>query len=139
MALWPAKKDQDEEHLKIEVPDVPETAGNDAGGSGDAPNQLEQLCARLDQLGGLLNQANRQVLAYLIDRESKTSALAAGDRAAAALAEKIDGLSEKLSSRRSRNRRAKRYPGEASRIRRPRRWPNSATASIGSSPPWPTG
>jgi hypothetical protein len=94
MALWPAKKDQEEEHVKIGIPDAPQPTGNDSAGGGDAPGQLEQLCAGLDQLGGLLNQANRQVLAYLIDRESKTAG--ASDRAVAALAEKIDGLSKKL-------------------------------------------
>ena len=95
MALWPAKKDQpEEEHVKIEVPDAPRPTGNDAAGGGDAPGQLEQLCAGLDQLGGLLNQANRQVLEYLIDRETKTAA--ANDRTIAALAEKINGLGKKL-------------------------------------------
>ena len=96
MALWPAKKDQDEDPVKIEVPDVPGAADHDAGGGGEAPDQLEHLCARLGQLGDLLGQANQQVLAYLIGRQSKTSGLTANDRAAAALADKIDGLTEKL-------------------------------------------
>ena len=96
MALWPAKKDPDEDPVKIEVPDVPGAADHDTGGGGDAPDQLEHLCARLGQLGDLLGQANQQVLAYLIDRQSKTSAVTANDRAAAALADKIDGLTERL-------------------------------------------
>ncbi len=95
MALWPAKKDQDEDPVKIEVPDVPAAADHDAAG-GDAPDQLEHLCARLGQLGDLLGQANQQVLAYLIGRQSKTSGRTANDRAAAALADKIDGLTERL-------------------------------------------
>lgn len=96
MALWPAKKDQDEDPVKIEVPDVGGAADHDAGGGGDAPDQLEHLCARLGQLGDLLGQANQQVLAYLVGRQSKTSGLTANDRAAAALVDKIDGLTERL-------------------------------------------
>ncbi len=94
MALWPAKKEQDEDHVKIEIPDVPQAAGADTGAGGDAPVQLDQLCARLGQLGELLGQANRQVLAYLVERQSKTPAATADDQAAAAIGAKIDGLAE---------------------------------------------
>lgn len=99
MALWPAKKDQGEDPVKIEVPDVAGAADQDTGG-GDAPDELEQLCVRLGQLGELFGQANQQVLAYLIGRQSKTSALAevcdGVNRQFAALADGIRHLEERL-------------------------------------------
>ena len=94
MALWPAKNEQDEDHVKIEIPEGLQPAGGDSADGGDAPDQIEQLCARLGQLGELLSQANRQVLAYLVDRQSKTPAAIADDQAAAAIGAKIDGLAE---------------------------------------------
>ena len=96
MALWPARREQNEDRVRLEIPDVPQPAGDEAAPAGDAPGQLEQLCARLDQLGELLGQTNRQLLTYLVDRESKTTALTASARSAAASAEKIDSLAAQL-------------------------------------------
>ena len=112
MALWPAKKDQKEDHVQIEIPDLPGAtgvtpvprAGDDAGAigvtpvspAGEAPDQLGQLCARLGQLGDLLSHANQQVLAYLVDQRSKAFAPLANHPSGATLAQKLDSLTEKL-------------------------------------------
>ncbi|MBN2477026.1 MAG: hypothetical protein JXB62_20635 [Pirellulales bacterium] len=61
----------------------------------EGPGQLEQLTERLAQLGDLLSQTNEQVVAYLLRRESQST----GDRddgAAAALARKLDTLTDRL-------------------------------------------
>jgi len=104
MPLWPAKKDQKEDQVQIEIPDPPGATGVTPGATGvtpvpragEAPDQLGQLCARLGQLGVLLSQTNQQVLAYLVEQQSNSSGPMANDRATVALAEKIDGFSEKL-------------------------------------------
>ncbi len=103
MPLWSGKKAPEEDHVKIEVPSA---AGDSAPDHSplqppdvhgqDAPDRLEQLCTRLGQLVELLGEANRQVLAYLVDREAKTAASAADQRAAVALAEKIDDVIDKV-------------------------------------------
>ena len=90
MALWHAKKDQNQDQVTIEVPDTPQAAG------GDQPGQLQELTERLDQLGQLLGKANEQVAAYLMRRESQAAAGDADDDADGALSEKIDSLAERL-------------------------------------------
>ena len=61
--------------MRIEVPEGLRPAGDEATDGGAAPDQLEQLCARLDQLGELLDaRQTGRFWRTLIDRESKTSA-----------------------------------------------------------------
>lgn len=96
MALWPAKKDQDEDRVEIKVPDLPgASAGDDTAGE-DEPGQLHRLTERLGELGELLDQANKQVIAYLTRRQSQVAAGAADEGAAGALSKKIDSLETKL-------------------------------------------
>jgi hypothetical protein len=95
MPLWPAKKDQKEDRVQIAIPELPQPAGAEADGGGEAPDELGELCARLGQIGDLLGQAHQRLLAYLSDRQSQRSAAMADGRAAA-LADKIDGLAERL-------------------------------------------
>jgi hypothetical protein len=97
MPLWPTKKDQEEDPVQIEIPDLPVAAdAAPVAPAGEAPDQLGQLCACLGQLGDLLSQANQQVLAYLVERRSKSAEAVANDRATAGLAEKIDALDERI-------------------------------------------
>ncbi len=79
MALRTAKKDQDEESVGNEVPD------------GDRPVRLRELTDRLGELGQLLDKTNRQVVAYLVERESQVAAAEEGG-----LSEKLDALIDQL-------------------------------------------
>jgi len=89
MALWPAKKDQDDdsESIKIEVPGPDDSAA------------LEHLTGRLTEMEGMLGEANKQVLAYLVHRDQQAAAGAPDSESAAkldSLATKLDTLTEKL-------------------------------------------
>ncbi|HUT13926.1 MAG TPA: hypothetical protein VMY42_25780 [Thermoguttaceae bacterium] len=100
MALWPAKKDQDEDAVKIGVPDLPEAAGNDAkAGKNAGPNdaaELHQLTDRLRQLRQMLEGTGEQVLQYLMHRDAKAAATAPDDGRLDELSRKIDVLAGKL-------------------------------------------
>jgi len=85
MALWPTKKGQDES------PDMPS-----ADNPHEEAGQLQQLTRRLGELGQLLDQANEQVAAYLLRRESTAAAGNAQNSPAAALTERLDALAEKI-------------------------------------------
>ncbi len=90
MALWPARKDQDDDRAQPNVPELP------AAPDGRNPDDLQQLTQRLGQVGQQLDRANEQVVAYLMQRESQAAGGDADDSATGALAEKIDALAEKL-------------------------------------------
>ncbi len=93
MAIWPSKKDPGEDHVDREAPHDRESPGSGKAGP------LHELTARLGQLGQLLEQTNRQVVEYLIHRESQASAGEAGfsqEGPINALREKIDAVAEKL-------------------------------------------
>ncbi|HYW77993.1 MAG TPA: hypothetical protein VE890_00385, partial [Thermoguttaceae bacterium] len=87
MALWPGKKD-------IEgAPGEPLPEGTDP---------LEHLTSHLHTLGQMLNQANDQVTAYLLHRESESeSATGESDGVLATLAKKIDALADRIETSRS--------------------------------------
>ena len=64
---WPAKK-ENVAGAKIDMPDLPgEDANDDAG-------EIEKLTEHLGRLGQLLEQANGQVAAYLLRRETQAAA-----------------------------------------------------------------
>jgi len=87
---WPGKKDDPEGAFDIEVAEqTPAAAGNQA-------DPLTDLTEQLGKLGNLLEMANRQVVAYLIHRESETAAPAAEKHAAPAVSDKLDALAAKL-------------------------------------------
>lgn len=66
--VWPAKKEPDENPAESEVSEgAPETGS-------DAPDRFRELTERLAGLGQLLDQTNRQVVEYLIHRESQATA-----------------------------------------------------------------
>ena len=110
---WPGKKDGPEaaagSSSKFEFPEglaaeaAPESARPHDGGrphdSGpslaekDDAAQLQDLTARYGQLSMLLEQANQQVLSYLIERHSQAAAGASPD---AALDKKLDACMSKL-------------------------------------------
>jgi len=71
-------------------PDSPETV------DGNPRGELEQLTSQLGKLGELLAQANEQIAAYLVRRESQTGAGDAGDETTAALGQRIAELAEKV-------------------------------------------
>ncbi len=76
MALWPGKKDEDAQ-------------ADDRGGAGSDP--LYTLVERLGELGGLLEQTNRQVVQYLVARQSSADC-----PEKSALLVKLDTLIEKV-------------------------------------------
>ena len=93
MALWPGKKNQtDTRPDTISVPDLDES---DTAKSGDS---LYELTEHLGKLEDLFEKANRQVAAYLLERESQTGAVkdVKDDGPADDVSEKIDALAEKL-------------------------------------------
>jgi hypothetical protein len=69
-------------------------APTDVGG-GEAA-QLQALTARLGELGAAVDDATREVMAYLMQRETQPGAGAAGDGPAGAIGEKLDLLVRKL-------------------------------------------
>ena len=71
-------------------PDSPETVGGNPSG------ELEQLTVQLGKLGELLAQANHEIAAYLVRRESRTPAGDAGDETTGALGRQIAELAEKV-------------------------------------------
>jgi len=73
MALWPAKKEQDE-----------------------AADELQPLTDRLREIRQLLEGTSERVLAYLMDRKAKANASPPDDGRLGQLAEKIEALAEKL-------------------------------------------
>ena len=92
MALWPGKKDQTNARPQPDAPDFDNL---------DAPEGNESLHELTDQLGKLeelFEDANRQVAAYLLKRESQTGSArdAKDDGPDDDIAEKIDALAEKL-------------------------------------------
>ena len=64
--------------------------------TGDHTSELEQLTSHLETLGELLAQANRQIEAYLVRRESQSGAGGAGERTTEALGQQIAALAKKL-------------------------------------------
>jgi len=97
MALWPGKKDQTNARPEPDAPDFDNL---------DAPEGNQSLHELTDQLGKLeelFEDANRQVAAYLLKRESQTGAAQdardngpADDVSEKIIAEKIDALAAKL-------------------------------------------
>jgi len=85
MALWPTKRVQDES------PDMPS-----ADKLNEETGQLQQLTRRLGELGQLLDQANEQVAAYLLRRESTAAAGNVENSPTTALTERLDALAEKI-------------------------------------------
>ena len=63
---------------------------------GDCPSELEQLTGQLGKLGELLAQANQEIAAYLVRRESQAPAVQAGEGAADGLGQQIAALAEKV-------------------------------------------
>jgi hypothetical protein len=86
MALWPAKKDQDDdsEPVKIDIP-----------AQDDTPD-LEQLTQRLSEMENMLGQANKQMLSYLMHRDQQATIGADDNRDTQRDTEKIDSLSAKV-------------------------------------------
>ena len=85
---WPTKKDHLSE-MKVDMPDLSSVA------DGATSEELENLTEQLGRLGQLLDQANGQVAAYLLRRESQ-AATATGEPGVAALADRIDSLGKRL-------------------------------------------
>jgi hypothetical protein len=73
--------------------DEPQGAGASAG---DATSDLRQLTVGLGKLGELLAEANQQIAAYLVRRESQAGAGEAGEQTAGALGREIAALAEKV-------------------------------------------
>jgi len=121
MALWPAKKDQDENNhpVKIKIPDGKSPSGKSPSGkspsgkshsggesgSGETgpgetgPGGLNQLTERLAELGNMLGEVNQQILAYLMHRDQQATADAddkSDPRQINSLSAKLDALTEKL-------------------------------------------
>ena len=89
---WPAKK----EHVsgvKIEMPDLPGMGAEDETGE---TGEIVTLTEQLNRLGQLLDQANGQVAAYLLRRETQATAKPAEDNGVASLADHVDNLGKKL-------------------------------------------
>ena len=80
MALWPGKKDDDEG-------EIPEDA-----------DPLEHLTSHLRNLGRMLNQANDQVTAYLLERESKSDTGEPDRGVLSMLGQKIDTLADRIAA-----------------------------------------
>ena len=91
MAALFGKKD-DENSGRIDVPELP-TAGD--ASAGDA-GELQQLTQRLGEIRELLDGADKQVLAYLTQRDTQANAPDNGGVDIGPLAEKIDALDQKL-------------------------------------------
>ena len=58
MALWPAKKDQDEDNdpIKIKVPNATSHGGGESGSGETEPADLNRLTERLAELGNMLGE-----------------------------------------------------------------------------------
>ncbi|MEE8451765.1 MAG: hypothetical protein V3R99_07610 [Thermoguttaceae bacterium] len=80
MALWPGKKGDDED-------EIPEGA-----------DPLEHLTSHLRNLGRMLNQANDQVTAYLLQRESAAGEGESDNGVLAMLGQKIDALADRIAT-----------------------------------------
>lgn len=90
MSLFSSKKAEDESSLEVAPAAAP--AAEEAG----RPDRLEDLTAELGKLGRLVAQANEQVVAYLVHRESQQSA--GGGIDLAAIEKRLDALAEKIES-----------------------------------------
>lgn len=75
--------------------DSDEPDKTDASAAG-TPSDLGQLTAGLGKLGELLAEANEQIAAYLVHRESQAGTGEAGEQAAGALGQQIAALAEKV-------------------------------------------
>jgi len=64
--------------------------------AGKGQDELESLTGQLSKLGELLAQANEQIAAYLIRRESRAPARDAGEETTVALSEQIAELAKKI-------------------------------------------
>jgi len=94
MALWPTKKEVSKDDATkgealVEVVDQLQPAGEEV-------DQLRVLTTRLSEIGKDLDRTTKQVIGYLIHKETKGGAGAAKDGPAGALGERLDLLSKKL-------------------------------------------
>jgi len=87
--LWPGKNEPGSD-AKIDTPDLPTTVAEDDAGD------LHALTNQLTKLGQLLDQANGQLSAYLVRRESQAAAGPIGKSEAGTVTEHVDALAKRL-------------------------------------------